>query len=305
MDDYAARTKPISFATLSQFFRQVGGYYNMGNEELDRALLQWDLLDDANRRDEQIVWSFLKWSLTASFLQMMNALEWFAAGIVLKRSSYLPAQMMQSYYYSIYFSYGSFLALQGKGHYTVRLERNGAHEPKPARRELWFEEDPALVIGIKQMGGGGEHVARANWYYHVFKSWDMRESHPAIQLFEDDAMFHTGFRNMFTYQLSEMADELHHDDTDDPITDEILLRLWNQDSELVGYFPEEFWPLAHFKAAFVTHCKLVNEFSEGNPFTHVQEYLLCALISRHRQSGLADVFAEITKPLQARVQNAG
>jgi hypothetical protein len=213
--------------------------------------------------------------------------------------------MMQSYYYSIFFSYGSFLALHGKGHYTVRLERNGANEPKSVRRELWFEEGPPPFIGIKQMGGGGEHLVRANWYYQVFKSWDMRESYPAVELFEDDAKFHTGFRNMFTYQLSEMAEELHHDDTYEPIADEILLRLWNQDAELVDYFPEEFWPLAHFKATFDTHCKLVEEFSEGSPFTHVQEYLLDALISRHRQTGLADVFEEMTRPLQSKLQNAG
>jgi len=300
-----ARTKPISFAELSDFFRQVGGYYEMGNEGLDRALLQWKLLDEASRQDEKTARSFLKWSLTASFLQLMNALEWFASGVLLRRSSYLPAQTMQSYYYSIFFSYGSFLAIHGKGHYTVGIERDKANEPKAIRRELWLDEGPPPLICLKEKGPGGEHEVRANWFYQVFRSWDMRASYPAVQLFENDAKFHTGFRNMFTYQLSEMAEELHHDDTYDPISDEILLRLWNHDAEMVDYFPEEFWPLAHFKAAFDTHCKLVDELGGATPFTRVQEYLLRALISRHLATGLAEVFTEITKPLLARVRDAG
>jgi len=276
----------------------------MGNEELDRALLRWDLLDEANRVKEKTAWNFLNWSLTASFLQLMNALEWFASGILLQRFSYLPAQTMQSYYYSIFFSYGSFLAIHGKGHYTVRLEQVGG-QPKQTRQELWLDEGPPPLIGIKDKGRGGEHEIRANWFYEVFKNWDLRESYPSVQLFENDTKYHTGFRNMFTYQLSEMAEELHNDDTRDPISNETLLRLWNHDAEVVDYFPEEFWPLTHLKPAFDTHCKLVYEYGEGQPFTHVQKYLLNSLVSRHSTTGLADLFAEIIKPLLDKGDNAG
>jgi hypothetical protein len=35
-----SRARPISFSELSEFFRLVGGYYEMGNEELAARLLQ-------------------------------------------------------------------------------------------------------------------------------------------------------------------------------------------------------------------------------------------------------------------------
>jgi len=274
----------------------------MGNEALDGTLLRWDLLDEHNRKNATIAWSYLKWSLTTSFLELMNSLQWFISGILLERSAYLPAQTMQQYYYSIFFSYGSFLAIHGKGHYTVKIGLDEFKDVKTNRRELWFDEGPPPFVEIKEKGRGGEHGVRANWFYEVFRDWDQRDSHPAVRLFEDDRKFHTGYRNMFTYSLAEMAEELHRDATSEPVPDEILLRLWHQDAELVDYFPEEFWVLAHFRAPFDLHCKLIEDFQNGSPFTPVQEYILTALLTRHENNGLADLLREILKPMLAKVQ---
>lgn len=298
----AGRSKPISSPTLSELFPLVGGYYEMGNDELAGALLQWDLLEETSRRNEVTAWSYLKWSFTTSFLELLNALQWFASGILLERSSYFPAQTMQQYYYSIFFSYGSFLAIHGKGHYTVKIGLDDAKETTTTRQELWFDEGPPPFIETKQKGQGGEHEIRADWFYEVFRNWDHRESHPAVQLFEDDRRFHTGFRNMFTYSLAELAQELQHTATGEPASNEIMLRLWHHDPDLVEYFPEEFWVLSHFRAPFDLHCKLIEEFENGSPFTSVQEYMLTTLLSRHENDGLAGLLREILRPMLARLQ---
>lgn len=295
------RNTPITYATLSEVFKQVGGYYEMGNEELAGTLLRWELLEEPNRNNAEIVWSFLNWSLTASFLQLMNAFQWLMSALLLQRSSYLPAQTMQQYYYSIFFSYGSFLALHGKGHYTVSIEERRSQDPKAIRKEVWLDEGPPPRIEIKEKRWGGEHEVRANWFYEVFKSWDQKDVYPAVLMFEEDRKFHTGFRNLFTYALSEMAEELHHDDSSEPVSNDILLRLWNGEAELVDYFPEEFWLLEHLRAPLDLHSKLIESFGSGSPLTSMQEYIVNSLLSRHDNDGLADLLDEILKPIIAGV----
>jgi len=266
-------------------------------------LLDWNLLEDKNRTDDKIAWSFLKWSFTTSFLELLNSLQWFMSGIFLQRAAYLPAQFLQQYYYSIFFSYGSFLALHGKGHYTVAIEFKGNRDISSIRKELWFSEGPPPFIGIKSKGSGGEHEVRANWYYEVFKAWDQSDSYPAVLLFESDRAFHTGFRNMFTYALSGMAEELHHQDSRDPISNEIILDLWNGNDELVDYFPEVFWVLEHLRVPLEIHSRLIAEHKSCSPVTPKQKYLLETLINRHKDTGVSELIGNILQPLISIAQD--
>jgi hypothetical protein len=260
------REEPFASGTLTRLFIELSGYYDLGNEELAGILLRWNLLEERNRTDINLAYDFVKWSLTVSFLELVNSLQWFLAGVLLHRLARFPAQVMQLYYYSIFFSYGSFLAAHGKGYYTVKQELDGS---KSTRKEVWFfEEDKHPQIWIEDKGRGGEHEIRAKWFYKVFNNWDQRASHPAVIMFERDSLYHSGFRNMFTYSLFTMANELHSDETltlNLP-TNEILLSLWNRDEKLVDYFPEEFWVLEHIKVSVHLHSMLLEKYKHGTPY---------------------------------------
>jgi hypothetical protein len=302
MNTNIGRSLPIGFESLTEFFTEAGGYPPLGNEELGVTLVKWDLLQEENRNDPTSALRYLHWSLATSFLEWLNAIQWLAAGFVLQKTAYLPAQVLQSYYYSIFFSYGSFLALHGKGHYTVKVDIESSNEIESTRRELWFVEGPPPRIGLKAKRRGGEHQIRANWFYEVFRRWDRRELYPTVRLFEEDQSYHTGFRNMFTYSLFEMAEELHHKADHESITADILKGLWNSDSNLIEYFPEEYWALVHLKTSFEMHRDLVTGYEEGNPLTHVQQYLLSTLMERHEGTAFSDFIDHIIDPFLPYLQ---
>jgi len=232
------RNQPFDFADLSQLFNQLDGYADLRNEELAVTLLRWNFLEENNRKDTRLVYSYMKWSFSVSFLEFMNSWQWFLGGILLRRQTYMIAQMMQLYYYSIFFSYGSFLSGHGKGHYTIKEEMGASHEIKSTRKEVWLENQDFPSLCIKDKGRRGEHETRANWFHDVFRNWDLKHTHPSVSLFENDRTFHTGDRNFFTYSLQEMATELSHpqEDYEGFPTNEILLKLWHRDDTLIDYF---------------------------------------------------------------------
>jgi hypothetical protein len=79
------RSKPIATDRLCWFFNELKGFYNWGNQELQGSLWRWNLLEEQHRTDEQLAYSFLKWSFTVSYLELINALQWLSAGILLYR----------------------------------------------------------------------------------------------------------------------------------------------------------------------------------------------------------------------------
>lgn len=291
---------------LSGAFNELGGYYDKGNRELAFALVDWDLLDEKVRLDPRIVASYMKWSFTSSFLQLINAWQWFCAGITLSRNAYLPAQETQMNYYAIFFAYGSLLAAHFKGHYTLKIniQENPNYDEIKTRREVWVnEEGEEYSIQVKPKGKGGEHEVRAKWFYEVFKDWGYREDHPAVVLFENDRLFHTGFRNMFTYSLADMGEELFS--VPDPYIghpdDEVLDRLWQRDGELVDYYPEEFWALEHLKAALDIHVRLMESFGDGSPYGNAQYALVENLLKHHERTGLSLLITKAMQPIIERI----
>ena len=249
------RCKTFDFATLSDLFNTLHGYYELNNASLAETIQEWNFLEDSNRQGAQIVARYMKWSFTVSFLELLNAWQWFLGGILLGRQVYMPAQVMQMYYYSIFFSCGAFLAAQFKGHYTLEVELLNEEdiqkmEIKQKRKEVWVGEDGngEPCIHIKDKGRGGEHEIRANWFYEVFKDWDLKGDHPAVTMFESDRNYHVGFRNMFTYSLADIGGEFFYDPKGCPArpSDEILFSLWKRE-DWVDFFPEEFWALEHLK----------------------------------------------------------
>jgi hypothetical protein len=302
------RNKPIATDRLCWFFNELKGFYNWGNQELQGSLWRWNFLEEQHRTDEQLAYSFLKWSFTVSYLELINALQWLSAGVLLYRKAYLPAQTMQMYYYSIFFSYGSFLAAHGKGLYTVKEELREHFETTPDRRVIWFEDQEPAYLCLADRPRSNEHKSRANWFYEILKGWDKKDAHQPVLLFQNDRDYHTGERNQYTYSLFTMADELHHNashHTNLPTVDE-LIRLWNRDESVIDDLPEEFWAFEHLKVPLALHIRLLDNYKGDSPFTQAQTYITETLLSRHKETGIKSVLIEILKPILERMNiNAG
>ena len=302
------RSKTYNTASLSALFSKLNGYYNLDNRALARLLLKWDLLEDNNRKDTQIVASYMKWSFTVSFLQLLNAWQWFLAGILLGRQTYMPAQIMQMYYYSIFFSYGSFLSAQFKGHYTLKVKVANDKSIKKTRKEVWVGQDnnkPCLCI--KSKGRGGEHELRAKWFYEVFKNWDLSNEYPDVLAFQDNREFHVGLRNMYTYSLADIGEEFFYAGPDacpTPPSNETLLSLWRREKEWPNYFPEEFWALEHIKAAIGLHARLLENYDKESPYTTAQTLLVRSLYKYHKETGMAALLEEAMGPILAHIRIA-
>ena len=302
------RNKPLAADRLHWFFNELQGFYNWGNQELQGALWRWNFLEEQNRTDEQLAHSFLKWSFTVSYLELINSLQWLSAGILLYRQAYLPAQTMHMYYYSIFFSCGSFLAAHGKGHYTVSEEMRERFKTATQRKVVWFEDQEPPYLCVVDKGRGGEHEFRANWFYEILKDWDNKDAHQPVLSFQTERDYHTGERNQYTYSLFTMAEELHHNaahHTNLPTVDD-LIRLWNRDETLVDYFLEEFWAFEHLKVPLALHVQLLENYQGETPFTQAQTYITETLLSRHNETGIKSVLIEILKPILERMNiNAG
>ncbi|MBD2131182.1 hypothetical protein H6F47_01570 [Sphaerospermopsis sp. FACHB-1094] len=114
------RETTFTFKRLSSEFNNLEGYYNLYNDRLASQLKELNLLGGDRTAENKVydqakIVIYKKWSFTVSFLQMLNAWQWFFAGILLERNSYLTTQAMQMYYYTIFFSCGSFLSAHFRG----------------------------------------------------------------------------------------------------------------------------------------------------------------------------------------------
>lgn len=288
------RTTTFPFDLISQKFNELEGYDNASNFDLGNALESWKLLEEERRQDDEVVANYLGWSFTASFLQLINAWQWFFSGVLLGRQAYLPAQTMQMYYYSIFFSYGSFLSAQFKGHYTLEKKVEDA-KTKKTRREVWLGgNNGKICIETKEKGRGGEHEIRANWFYAVFKDWDTQSSYPEVSSFDSDAGFHSRFRNKYTYSLSDIAEELYTVPEWQPApSNEILISLWNREIEWADYYPEEFWALQNIRVAADLHAKLLMEYEKSSPYKQHQILLVKNLCAHHTNTELIEVIREV------------
>ncbi|MBD2625523.1 hypothetical protein [Trichormus variabilis] len=290
------RTTPVEFKILLERFNLLDGYDNLANDQLGKTLEGWNLLEENNRKKEQVIASYQKWSFTTSFLQMINAWQWFFSGVLLGRQAYLPAQSMQMYYYSIFFSYGAFLSAQCKGHYTVETKLEQDNKAKKTRKEVWLntKSDGTSCIEIKDKGRGGEHEIRSDWFYAVFKQWDFKASHPNVLYFKDNPEFHSSNRNLFTYSLSDMSEELYSipEERSAPPSNEILISLWNREKDWLNYYPEEFVALEHIKVVVDLHTRLLKGYDNNFPYSQQQILLLKNLCDHHINNGLIQLLKE-------------
>jgi hypothetical protein len=297
-----AKTETFSLNTLSDLFNSLHGYYNLSGSDLSLELVKWNLLDESNQKDELVVVPrYVKWSFSASFLQLVNAWQWFLAGILLGRQVHMPAQVMQMYYYAIFFSYGAFLSAQIKGHYTLKWKSKSDGHTKKIRKEIWLGVDnDQLRIFTKDKRRGGEHEIRAKWFYEVFKSWDLRNSYPGVLVFESNRTLHSRFRNMYTYSLGDIARELHDSVPNGcPIvpSDKMLFDLWMHPAYFAEDFPETFWVLEHIKAVVDLHTKLLERYDKESPYTNAQFLLARDLYAHHQKTGMADLLCEAMNPI--------
>jgi hypothetical protein len=341
------RETTFEFKKLSHEFNKLEGYYNLYNNELASQLKELKLLGQTvtaeNKVDDQEkIAIYKKWSFTVSFLQMLNAWQWFFAGILLERNSYLTTQAMQMYYYAIFFSYGSFLSAHFKGKYTVAdipTQKKGTNIKnqnneitkkvrdetlrvlqlmgqdtknysalindnqnieetlKSARREVWLVDDETdrNYIYIAKKKEQQEHEIRAKWYYGVFTGWEKKTdiSYPDVRSFkenDDYKKFHSDMRNMFTYSIEMMADELCSLDEYTALTNEGIICLWQRKScDLTNRYAEAFWALEHIKVVVDLHTKLLEGYNKDSPYTEVQEHLLKNLCEHHTRTSLVEV----------------
>ncbi|MDB9310185.1 hypothetical protein PN471_16400 [Aphanizomenon sp. CS-733/32] len=343
------RETTFTFKRLSSEFNNLEGYYNLYNDRLASQLKELNLLGGDRTAENKVydqakIFIYKKWSFTVSFLQMLNAWQWFFAGILLERNSYLTTQAMQMYYYTIFFSCGSFLSAHFKGNYTladiktlkeaniknqnneitkkVRNEtlrvlelmgqdtesylssindnQNIEEIMESARREVWLVDDETdgnyIYVAKRNKKKGGEHEVRAKWYYDVFNGWESKVKilYPDVRCFnenEDDKKFHSDRRNMFTYSIQMMADELCSLDEDIRLTNEQIICLWQRkSSDLTNRYPEAFWALEHIKVVVDLHTKLLEGYNkDDSPYTEVQEHLLKNLCEHHKRTGLVEV----------------
>lgn len=146
------RSEALSTDTLSSLFNSLHGYYDSSGWDLSLALVNWDLLDENNQKDELVIARYIKWSFSVSFLELVNAWQWFLAGTLLGNQAHMPAQIMQMYYYAIFFSCDAFLSAQFKGQYTLELEFPEKHASrgcivKKKRKEIWVYEPHLYPYG--------------------------------------------------------------------------------------------------------------------------------------------------------------
>lgn len=104
------RTITFHFKSLLKSFNELHGYYNLANSDLGNLLEQCNLLEESNRDDDTTVEIYQKWSFTVSFLQLVNAWQWFFSGILLGRQACLPSQIIQMYYFNIFFLWSFFVS---------------------------------------------------------------------------------------------------------------------------------------------------------------------------------------------------
>lgn len=212
---------------------------------------------------------------------------------------------MQMNYYSIFFCYGAFLSAQLKGHYTLEIDDRG----KKTRKEVWMGQnidsqtgEETLGIKIKEKGKGGEHEIRSNWFYEVFKDWDFKNDYQDVLSFGEDRniKFHSRFRNKYTYSLSDMAEELYEIPNLISPSNEILIKLWNRDSNWTEYYPEQFWALEHIKIVVDLHIKLLEKYRQCKqkiPYKCHQIRLVNSLCKHHSDTGLAEIIKETMSPI--------
>lgn len=294
------RSRAIPTSQLICLLGSVEGYYNLCNDDLQNLLVRLELLNEKRRFSRDVVASFVKYSFSISFLMMINAWQWFLAGILLGRHSYLPAQVQHLYYYSTFFSYRSFLAAHFKGRYTLHTEHllNG-QVPKElrTRRCVWLDLSDRLPRVEVRTASGREHDVTARWFYTVFSDWDLCHDYPGVESFvpEEHMRFIVNIRHRFTYQLEGIADELYHMPmTSAPPDNGILLSLWHGDADAAEIFPEEYWALEHLKLATELHLKLWDGSAES-PCRPAQRLLVSGLRTQHGNTGLFE-FLEAVVP---------
>jgi hypothetical protein len=289
---------------LASFFSDANGYENLCNTGLADKLLRFNLSESDNYKNPAIISSFVRWSFSVSFLMMLNAWQWFLAGISLGRQSFVPTQIMHLYYYSIFSASRAFLAANLKGRYALKIEKNTANSKEiRERRNVWIslggDQKPFVEL---ENPSAGEHQFIATWFYTIFSTWANRNQYPDVNPLARNYRFHVDARNLFTYQIDYMADELYTGNPAPPApSNEALLAIWQRDQTQTENFPEEFWALEHIRVITDLHLYLLETYKQEKPYTNAQSILLNSLQRHHAQTGLIDLLRIALGPMFAGI----
>lgn len=290
----ATRVKAYPMDDLTTLFDALGGYYDYYNQQLQSAMEKLTLTDPAKLTDKLTAGTYAKWCFTSSYLLMLNAWQWFLSGHLLAKSSHFPGQVNQMYYYAIFFASRSFLAAHMKGRWTVEIQTaKDLSVTKRVRRNVWLTD--ALGAPVIELSDptGGEHEATSNWLCQVYSNWDARGDYPGVSLFQNDHKFHPKSREMFTYQLEYIAEELYSVNEQRACADGDLLHLYQGGTELDEFFPEACWSLQYMKMATNLHSRLLDSCTIAEPMKFQQKLLRENFLSYHKQTGLDGVIMQL------------
>ena len=283
----ASRIQAYSIGDLLTLFDGLDGYYNYYNQQLQEVLEKLTLGDPSKLTDPKRAGTYAKWCFTSSYLLMLNAWQWFLSGHLLAKSSNFPGQVNQMYYYAIFFASRSFLAAQLKGRWTIQVQTaKDWTNAKRVRRDVWLTGALGTPVIEVAEPKGGEHEATSNWLCQVYSKWDARGDYPGVSLFKNDHKFHPKSREMFTYQLEYIAEELYSVNLARACANEDLIHLYHGGTELDDVFPEACWSLQYIKMATNLHSRLLDGCTVEEPMKFQQELLRDNLLSYHKETGL-------------------
>lgn len=288
--------KALTLKEQIQLFNACEGYWDINNDVISDLLVKMQLSEETNRKDFERVAHYVRLTYSASFLYMMNAWQWLFSSVYLSRTAFMPAQENQAEYYSIFFAKLSFLASQNRGVFTIVKEYGqDVLNTKKVRKAMWMNYDERVLEIDNPVKSGGQHETIARWFYDVFKEYDRFENYSDVGAFAwgTDQKWHTHFRNKYTYSLDSLCEELFCAFEPTAVSNDTLMRLWEDDYDLIQVFPELYWALGHLRLVTETHLELINNCSASASLKFSQLMLINGFRSHHAESELTDFFDRV------------
>jgi hypothetical protein len=238
---------------------------------------------------------------------MINAWQWFFSGALLSRQTYLPAQALQMWYYSIFFSSMSFLASQFRGIYTIAIQGGKDGSPfnrSKIRKAVWLDVPGQSLVLDEPVHKGGQHETIADWFYSVFNDWDAKGNYPDVVAFVKDRKFHTYFRNLYTYSLADIAEELFTADNMLHIDNRSILALWQRDQSAVDIFPEALWAIEHLRVVTDLHIDFINVANNNTAIKFAQFLIVDGIYRLHKKTELSPILDVVLSGLRSSCKSS-
>ncbi len=289
-----SRFNALSKKEMLSLFCTVDGYADGQNDTLYCFIEKLKLTVGENNVKAELLHDYAKVMYAISFLEMINAWQWFLTAQHTREFSASTAQRIQNEYYSIFFSMLSYLSLNQKGSFNISI--NG-QDGKSVRKSLWCNFDKGLLEVGEVRLRGGEHESTAMWFYKVFLKSEFNNSDSIFELYKDETGYHSKMRNWFTYRIGDIAEDLFETPTNKGINNVGLFDILNGFGESIDFEPETFTALQYLKFVTDLHLFLIKESGMKTP--NSQKLLLHCFKEHCKQNGRYEfielVFGDVIK----------